>query len=158
MNNQHLIPARKDVYINAVDSYTSSFQINQKVDLLTTEQLYEAVFENAFHPMYISSNDGKILRFNEKLWRLFGYKEKEMAENNSSDLFDNEDNAFICFLEERKRIGIAKAEILGIKKSGLTFPCRISSVIYQTDDGLKRSLNTIVDISKNLAARWCIAG
>lgn len=158
MNNQHLIPTRKDVYINTTDSYITSFQKNKQVDLLTTEQLYNAVFENAFHPMYISSKGGKMIRFNEKLWTLFGYKEKEMAENNSFDLFDNEDNSFIDFLEERERMGIAKAEIVGVKKSGHTFPCRISSVIYQTDDGLKRSMNTIVDISKSIASRWCVAG
>jgi PAS domain S-box-containing protein len=158
MNNQLLISATNDIYLNSSDSFPTTFQQRKKSDFLTTEQLYNAVFENAFHAMYIGSGDGKIIRFNEKLATLFEYSQWEMAQNHSSDLFDIYEQSFINFLDQRKRKGIAKAEIKGIKKSGETFPCRISSVIYETDDGLKRSMNTIVNISKNLAARWNIGG
>jgi len=89
---------------------------------------------------------------------LFEYSQWEMAQNNYSDLFDIYEKSFIDFLDQRKKEGIAKAEITGIKRSGETFPCRISSVIYYTDAGLKRSMNTIVNISKNIEARWNIAG
>lgn len=158
MNNQHFISAPNDIYLNSSNSYSRTFQEQEKSDFLTTEQLYNAVFENAFHAMYIGSGAGRIIRFNEKLATLFEYSQWEMTQNSSSDLFDIYEKSFIDFSDQRKREGIAKAEITGIKKTGETFPCRISSVIYETDDGLKRSMNTIVNLSENLAARWSIAG
>ena len=158
MNNQRLSSATNDIYLNSSNTYFTSVQEGEKTDFLTTEQLYNAVFENAFHAMYIGSGDGRIIRFNEKLPMLFEYSQWEMTQNNSSDLFDVYEKTFIDFLNQRKKDGIAKAEITGIKKSGETFPCRISSVIYHTDDGLKRSMNTIVNISQNFVARWNIAG
>ena len=127
MNNQPSIQSQPSFYFNSVNSYP---QVNEteKVDFLTTQQLYNAVFENAFHPMYIESADGQIIRFNEKLVTLFQYPKWQMARNDSSDLFNVNEDSFIDFLQERNQKGIAKAEITGIKKSGVTFPCRISSV------------------------------
>jgi PAS domain S-box-containing protein len=158
MNNQRLISPTKDIYLNSSTTYSTTFEEREKTDFLTTEQLYNAVFENAFHAMYIGNADGRIIKFNEKLMTLFEYSQWEMAQNNYSDLFDIYEKSFIDFLDQRKKEGIAKAEITGIKRSGETFPCRISSVIYYTDAGLKRSMNTIVNISKNIEARWNIAG
>jgi PAS domain S-box-containing protein len=157
MNNQPTIQSQPSIYFNSVNSYS---QVNEteKVDFLTTQQLYNAVFENAFHPMYIESDDGRIIRFNEKLATLFQYPKWQMGRNDSSDLFNVNEDCFIDFLQERNEKGIAKAEITGIKKSGVRFPCRISSVNYKTDDGCKRSMNTIVDISKSIEARWNLAG
>jgi PAS domain S-box-containing protein len=158
MNHQHFISANNDFYLNSSDGLSTTFQKLEKPDFLTTEQLYNAVFENAFHAMYIGSSQGRIIRFNEKLATLFGYSKWEMAQNHSSDLFDVYEKSFIDFLAQRKKAGIAKAEITAIKKTGETFPCRISSVIYSTEDGLRRSMNTIVNTSNNITARWNIAG
>jgi len=158
MNNLTLISPANNSYTETPDSYSKNFQTNRKVDFLSTEQLYNAVFENAFHSMYIGNPNGNILRFNEKLLKLFGYAEWEMKQNHYSDLFDIYDQSFIDFFNERKTKGIAKAELMGIKKSGDKFPCRISSVIYETDDGNKRSMNTVVNLSRSLESRWNIAG
>jgi PAS domain S-box-containing protein len=157
MNNLSYVQPPPVSFFNSTDSYSPVNQ-NEKTDFLTTEQLYNAVFENAFHAMYIESGDGDIVRFNEKLATLFQYSQWQMGQNHSSDLFDVNQEPFIDFLYERNKKGIAKAEITGIKKSGITFPCRIASVIYKTDDGLKRSMNTIVNISKSVEARWNLAG
>lgn len=127
-------------------------------DFISTEQLYIAVFENAFHPMYIANDYGQILVFNEKLLHLFEYSEEEMKEFQFAGLFDVNEDPFNVFLNQRNESGIAKAEITGIKKSGEKFPLRISSVIYDTEKGEKRSMTTVVNISSNLSARWNIAG
>ncbi|MEO5908678.1 MAG: PAS domain-containing protein, partial [Ginsengibacter sp.] len=115
------------------------------------------IFENAFHAMYIGIGDGRIIRFNEKLAALFEYSQLEITQNDFSHLFDIYEKSFTHFLDQRRKQGIAKAEITGIKKSGETFPCRISSVTYETDNGNKRFMNTIVNISKDPSARWNIA-
>lgn len=157
MNNQSYTHT-PELYIKSSEPYSSSIDKKEKVDFLTTEQLYNAVFENAFHPMYIGSSNGQIIRFNEKLCKMFGYSKAEMAKHDCSDIFDIHERSFINFLSKRHEKGIAKAEVTGIRKNGERFPCRISSVFYLNDEGLERSMNTIVDISKSLSARWNIAG
>ena len=47
-------------------------------DLISTEQLYEAVYESAFHPMFVGDFDGNIIKFNEKFSSLFGYEPSEI--------------------------------------------------------------------------------
>ena len=129
---------------------------SQKVDFPTTSELYNAVFENSFHPVYIGNAEGDIFRLNDKLCKLFGYSRRELLALDSSFLFDIKEVAFVDFMNERNKKRIAKYEITGIRKSGVKFPCRISSVIYLADNGEKRSMNTIVDISKDIEARWAL--
>ncbi len=127
---------------------------SQNVDFPTTSQIYNAVFENSFHPIYVGNGSGQIYKFNNKLCDAFGYTRPEMMWLRSGALFDINEGAYIHFLSERNTKRIAKSEVTGIRKSGERFPCRISSVIYQSDSGEKRSMNTIVDISENPSARW----
>lgn len=143
-----------------VDSNGQQENISQQEanNFVTTEQLYNAVFENAFHAMCIGNDKGDFIKFNEKLEELFGYTQKEMFQIKTKDLFLINEKAFIDFLNERSEKGIAKAEITGIKKSSEHFPCRISSVNYLSDKGENRFMNTIVNISHDLSARWNIGG
>ena len=134
------------------------FKEEKRANYITTQQLYEAVFENAFHPMYIGNGGAKIIKFNDKLSRLFGYSPNEIEKLNPLNFFETNDPVFIAFMNQRREKGIAKAEVKCIKKSGERFPCRISSVIYESDKGETRSMNTLVNISHNFAARWNIAG
>ena len=127
-------------------------------DFISTAELYDAVYENAFHPMYISGLHGRIIKFNDKFSSLFGFSPGEMDKLNATDFFKTNDNSFLEFIEKRNENGIAKAEVRGIKKSGEIFPCRISSVFYQSDKGEKRFMNTLVNISDHISARWNIAG
>lgn len=127
-------------------------------EFISTAQLYDALYENAFHPMYISSVNGKIIKFNEKFSRLFGFHPDEIENLKSSDFFKTHDTSFISFIEKRSEEGIAKAEVRGIKKSGEIFPCRISSIFYESDKEEKRFMNTLVNISEDISARWNIAG
>ena len=127
-------------------------------ELISTEELYEAVYENAFHPMFIVDMDGNIIKFNEKFSILFGFLPEEIAKLKSSDFFKNTDDSFITFVEDIKEKGFAKTEARGIRKSGKIFPCRISSVFYQSGRGEKRYMNTVVNISEHISARWNIAG
>ncbi|HET7119150.1 MAG TPA: PAS domain-containing protein [Hanamia sp.] len=155
MNDLTYLPTRNDNYLaQSNGSESPDFEVIEKVKYTSTAGLYDAVFQNAFHAVYIENGDGLILKFNEKFCKLFGYSVSEMAEVENTDLFEMDENSFLNFMNERTDKGIAKGEITGIKKSGKTFPCRISSVIYQSDFGDKRAMNTLVDISDDLSARW----
>lgn len=153
MNELTYKPTTKDNRLSQTTDPDPSYE-REKVNHTSTASLYDAVFENAFHAVYIETGDGMILKFNEKLCKLFGYSENEMADVENTDLFETGENTFLNFLNQRTDKGIAKGEITGIKKSGKRFPCRISSVIYQSDFGEKRAMNTLVDISNDLSARW----
>ncbi len=124
----------------------------------TASQIYDAVFKSAFHAMFYADKEGHILRFNQKFCKLFEYSVTEMKDMARNQLLEIHDKPFIDFINERSDKGLAIAEITGIKKSGKRFPCRISSVIYNSDYGNKRILNTLVDISDDLSARWDIGG
>ena len=127
---------------------------SQKVDFPTTSEIYNAVFENSFHAVYIGNGNGHVLKFNKKLCKILGYSENEMMNLESSQIFNSKEADFINFLDQRKEKGIAKGEVTCIKKTGETFPCRISSVVYKSNEGENRSMNTLVDISEDLASRW----
>lgn len=135
--------------ISPENNTPAAFEENPKVNFSTAAEIYNAVYENAFHAMYIGSDDGYIFKFNEKLSRILGYSEKELKGKRSTDIFDINEDAFHNFIDERDDKGIAKAEITCIRKSGEKFSCRISSVFYETSNGERRSINTIVDISPN---------
>lgn len=138
----------------------STLEMNKQTTpvFISTDQLYEAVYENAFHPMFVGGSHGRIIKYNEKFSNLFGFLPEEMEKLKSSDFFRTKDTSFINFIEKRNEEGIAKAEVTGIKKSGEIFPCRISSIFYQSNDGEKRIMNTIVNISHHISARWNMAG
>jgi|GEM_PF-2509693 len=123
---------------------------------LTVSEIYDGIFRSAFHPMFYADKEGHILRFNQKFCKLFEYSETEMPDVARTQLLEIHDMAFLDFIAQRTDKGLAIAEITGIKKSGKRFPCRISSVIYNSDEGTQRILNTLVDISDDLSARWNI--
>src|SRR6185312_13753222 len=118
MNNRPFVQHSNTIYSNTRENYNPVLDKKPKSDFLSTEQLYNAVFENAFHAMYISNGDDQIIKFNDKLSKLFGYAEKEFRNFESSDFFEVSEMPFIDFMNARKEKGIAKAEITGIKKSG----------------------------------------
>lgn len=141
-------------YLNKSERVPDFFGEKPKGNFPSADEIYSAVFENSFHAVFIASVEGKIIKFNEKLCKLLGYTEGEIRRAKASDLFVIKDEAFTDFINQRKEKGIVKTEITCVRKSGERFPCRVSSVIYQTDNGEKRSMNTLVDISNNLSARW----
>ncbi|HEY5390756.1 MAG TPA: PAS domain S-box protein [Hanamia sp.] len=162
MNSQPFL-SDSSSYNKTTEAYVDSYNQEQKlfqqgvINFVTTEQLYNAVFENAFHAMCVGNDNGDFIKFNKKLEELFGYTQKEMFQIKTRDLFLINEKSFVDFLNERNEKGIAKAEITGIKKSSEHFPCRISSVNYLSDKGENRFMNTIVNISQDLSARWNIA-
>ena len=125
---------------------------------LTTSEIYDAVFRSAFHAMFYANKEGQILRFNQKFCELFEYTDTEVGDVSRTQILEIHERPFLDFMEQRSDKGIAIAEITGIRKSGKRFPCRITSVIYNSDYGSKRILNTVVDISDDLSARWNIGG
>ena len=160
MNNLNYLMPRPIVKLLETQTSLQSPKLEslKHPDLISPEQLYEAVYENAFHPMFVGDFDGNIIKFNEQFSSLFGYAPTEIEKIKADGFFKSMDSSFIIYIDEMNEKGIAKAEVRGIKKSREIFPCRISSVLYQSDKGEKRFMNTVVNISNHISARWNING
>ena len=146
MNTSDILPSQ-DIISKEDQEPDFSIAGRWPFDLFVSpEELYSAVFRNAFHPMFIATLEGQMVKFNEKCSHLFGYPTQEMYGMESSDLFETAEDAFTRFITQREAMGIEKADITGIKKYGRRFPCHISSVMFESDSGEKRSLNTLVSL------------
>lgn len=153
--NNYLTPHGSFTSFPAMEPSLTNFRSKENGPL-TASEIYDAVFRSSFHAMFYANKEGHILRFNQKFCKLFEYAAIEMQDITSTQILEIHEKAFLDFIDERSDKGIAIAEITGIRKSGRRFPCRISSVIYNSDHGHKIILNTIVDISDGLFARWNI--
>ncbi|RNI34184.1 PAS domain S-box protein [Hanamia caeni] len=160
MNNLNYLMPRPIVKLHATQLHIQSPtpESFKNPDLISPEQLYDAVYESAFHPMFVGDFNGNIIKFNEKFSSLFGYAPSEIEKIKADDFFKSMDSSFITFIDEMNEKGIARAEVRGIKKSREIFPCRISSVLYQSDKGERRFMNTVVNISEHISARWNLNG
>jgi PAS domain S-box-containing protein len=119
------------------------------VNFPSTAEVFHAVFENSYHANCIGNGHGKILEANETVCKIFGYTQKEMTALFEKDIFDTTDSNYEKCLDKRESDEKIKAEVTGIRKNGERFLCEVSSVIFTDDNGERRTINTIHDISKN---------
>jgi len=137
---------------SAVDEWDDikSFHGNPDiVDFPSTSEIFEAVFENTYYANCIGNGHGQTIKANERACELFGYTPEEMKKLSVDDLFETERENYTNYISVRDCERKAKSIITGIRKNGDHFPCEISSLIYFDDNGEKRTLNTLYDLSKN---------
>jgi len=146
----HFESAKKFYRNDSQEKYLQNFHGHPElVKFPSTSEVFHAVLENTFYASCIDIGQGKTLEANETVCKVFGYTSKEMTKLTTKELFDTTENKYIEYLFQRESYGRAKAEITGIRKSGERFPCEITSLIFIDDDGEKKTINTILDISKN---------
>lgn len=119
------------------------------VNFPSTSEIFHAVLENSFYANFIGNGQGKTLEANETVCKLFGYTTNEMTRLTTKELFDTAEKSYKDYLFQRKSYGRAKAHVTAIRKGGERFACEITSLIYVDDNGEKRSITTVLDISKN---------
>jgi len=121
------------------------------VNFPSTAEVFHAVFENSFYANSIGNGHGKTLEANETICKIFGYTKDEMIRLTTKEIFDTTESNYAAYLSQRESNGKAKVEVTGIRKNGERFLCEISSVFFTNDNGEKRTINTIHDISKKYA-------
>ncbi len=119
------------------------------VSFPSTSEMFHAVFENTFYASCIGNGNGQTLEANEKACKIFGYTPGEMLTLSTQDLFNTNTSTYINYIAERKVSGKTKAELTGIRKDGEPFACIVTSFIFYDDNGDERTMNSILDISKN---------
>lgn len=118
------------------------------VNFPSTAEVFHAVFDNKFFANCIGNCKGKTLKANPPACKLFGYTKDEMIRLSTKELFETSQNNYLAFIHQRDSHGKAKAIVTGIRKNGVRFLCEISSFIFTDENGEKRTINTMHDVSK----------
>ena len=138
-----------DLTVDENDDILSFHGNPELVNFPSTSEIFQAVFENKYYASCIGNGNGQTLKANERACDMFGYTQEEMRRLSVDNLFDTEAKDYTNYLSVRDRERRAKSIITGIRKNGDHFPCEVSSLIYFDDNGEKRTLNTLHDLSKN---------
>lgn len=124
----------------------------QEIALANSEIKYRSIIENSLSAFLQTIPDQMVLEANQAALDMFGYTLEEFRGLGRGDLFDLKDPNLKVFLETRKKLGKAAAELIGIRKNGEHFPCSMSSSIYtDTEGNLVNSLMIIDDTERHLA-------
>lgn len=115
-------------------------------------RLHHLAFDNSLQANIISVvSDGKIIKANMAACTLLGYSKKELMSKNRKDIFNLSESSYIKMLKKRTTEGHVKAEITLTKKNGKKLNCQITSVVFVGDNGIEKSITTIVDMSKSVS-------
>ena len=148
-NSNNFDTISRNFSINGNENIQSFHGNPELVNFPSTSQIFQAVFENKYYASCIGNCNGQTLKANERACRMFGYTPEEMQGLTVNNLFDTATKNYANYLVARDRERKTKAVITGIRKNGNHFPCEISSLIYFDDNGEKRTLSTLQDLSKN---------
>jgi len=87
---------------------------------------------------------------NRSACKLLGYSKKELLTKYRSAIFDLNDGGFRKMLKVRAAKGQAEALLTVIKKDGKQVPCRVTSAVFVDEDGIKKSIATMADLSQSI--------
>jgi len=115
------------------------------------ENQFRAFYENSMDGILITSPEGKILSANPAACEIFGLPEDELRQIGRDGIVDPSDQRLAAFLEERRRKGRARGEILHRRGDGSRFPAEISSAVFRNAAGEERTIIIIRDITERKA-------
>ncbi|SKB36505.1 PAS domain S-box-containing protein [Salegentibacter holothuriorum] len=132
-----------------IKNYSLSIKVVSSRDTTSSENIIQLknILENSSLAIFLTDPSGPIIGVNKAACRMFGYSAKEMTGLHREHIMQkniNLDNA----VEHRNKAGELRSELIGVRKSGETFPCEVHSVIYTNNEGEKRTSTTIIDISE----------
>jgi PAS domain S-box-containing protein len=116
--------------------------------LRESEERYHSLFENSQDAILLTSPDGSIFDVNPAACQMFGRTAEEIKQIGRNGLVDVTDMRLHAALEERNRLGKARAEITTIRADGTRFPADISSTIFTEEHGQLRTSMIIRDITE----------
>jgi PAS domain S-box-containing protein len=108
----------------------------------------------AFNPMQahiISAvSKGQILIANAAACRLLGYTKKELLTKSRSAIFGINEAGFKKMLGQTTAASRSAAFAKALKKNGKLLPVEITSAVFIDEDGIKKSITIITDISQRI--------
>jgi PAS domain S-box-containing protein len=114
--------------------------------------IFRAIFENCIDAVFITTPDGGIQSANPAACRMFGYTEEEIIKTGRDGLLDLTDPRLPGMLEERAGTGRAAGELNFKRSDGTIFPADFTSAVFKDENGKKRTVTIIRDITSLKAA------
>ena len=127
-------------------------QIALNEELRTSEERYRLVLENSMDAIVLTTIDGAILSANQAACAIFQRIEEDICNLGINGLVDLNDPRLPVLLEERKRTGKAKGEVLMLRNDGSKFPVELSSSVFSDQSGQERASIIIRDITERKLA------
>lgn len=121
--------------------------------LKVSEKQYQLQFNNTLEGTLIGEPDGTILAANPAVCKLLGYKEHELIGTHRDKIFKLDHPINKEALQKRNKKEIFTGEVLFSHKNGHHVPVEINSVIYDGEDGSKKSITSLRDISSQRAMK-----
>jgi len=119
--------------------------------IVIDSMLHHLAFHNSLQANIVSTvSSGKIIIANSAACKLLGYSKKELLTKRRADIFDINESSFKKMLKQRTAEGQSAALVIAVKKSGKQLPCEITSAIFMDEDGIKKSITTIADMSLSI--------
>jgi two-component system cell cycle sensor histidine kinase/response regulator CckA len=115
--------------------------------LRESEDRYRMLFENSMDAILLTVPDGRVLAANEAACRMFGRTEEELKAAGRNGLVDARDPRLQELLKKRTEEGMARGELLLVRKDGSTFLGEVSSHLFRDMDGNTRTSLLIRDIT-----------
>ena len=120
--------------------------------LRESEGKYRLLFQNSLDGILLISPDGRILSANSEACRILGRTEEEIVLEGRDGIADTADPRLKAALEERKRTGRFRGELVYKRKDGTKIPVELSSVAYQAKEGGTLSSVFFRDITERKSA------
>ena len=115
--------------------------------LEATTLQYKLLFNNTLEGMIIGEPTGQILKVNPAACDILGYKPDELEGKHRDIVFDLSSKINAEAIAKRSDKGSFIGEVEFTHKSGHKIPVEASSVIFKTEDGSKKTILNIRDIS-----------
>lgn len=126
-------------------------------ELRKSEEKYRTLFEESRDAIYIGSEQGNFIDFNQSTMNLFGYAKKELVEMNAEDVFVNTDEYKKMQEILAQKGSIREFEAKLRKKNGTEMFCLITSTARRARDksivgyqGIIRDISDLVDSRKEI--------
>ncbi len=140
------------LYIKGVEAISVNFRdIHEErlsqVKLQESENKFRTFFENNMDGLMLGTEEGQVLAANKAAQHLLGRTEEELKSATRENIIDSSDGTLRHHLEERKKKGFAKGELVLIRKDGAKFPVEFTSSVFSGQGGKRLTGFIFHDIS-----------
>ena len=113
-------------------------------------EVYLAIFEHSLDGVLFTVPNGQVLAANPAACQLLGRSEEEICALGRQGLADPDDPRWVIGVDERARTGRARSQVRMRRADGTSFEVDLSSAIFSTRDGQRRSVVIFRDLSERL--------
>jgi len=118
---------------------------------VNNETLLQLAFNNVAQANLLTIvSSGKIVLANNAAGKLTGYSKRELLNKSITSVFTTNEISYKKMLRQRDAEGQAIARVKVIKKSGEPLTCEITSAVFTDEDGIKKAITNIAELSQSI--------